>query len=357
MEIFLAIVCLSLLIIIHEAGHYVCALATGMKVDRFSVFGIGPVVARLFTWRGTEFVISGIPFGAYVHIVGMEADDVPSAVEGGRPGERYEYDPKDPTLYRNRPVWARMIAILGGPAANYLAAIVFLFFSLAVVGNEVALSMRVDEVSETAAKEAGLSAGDEILRVAGVDVTGRGTQGKIAELTSAHKGETVEIVVRRAGAEQALQIPLTDEGKIGIKMVPEQALREIHPVGKAAEAAVVYPIRYSAAVLRSLGKLFTGQSREKLGGPIAIVREIAKSARRGFEAFLETAITISILLGLFNLLPLPALDGGRFMFQLWEALTRHPVNRRTEESIHGIGMLALLGLILYVTFANDLFGR
>ena len=75
-----------------------------MKVDRFSIFGIGPVVLRLGTWRGTEFVLSAIPFGAYVHIVGMEADDVPSVAEGGKPGETSAYDPNDPSLYRNRPV-------------------------------------------------------------------------------------------------------------------------------------------------------------------------------------------------------------------------------------------------------------
>ena len=85
-----------------------------MKVDRFSVFGIGPVVLRLGTWRGTEFVLSAIPFGAYVHIIGMEADDGPAALaiaEGGSPGEVPDYDPNDPTLYRNRPVWARMLIL------------------------------------------------------------------------------------------------------------------------------------------------------------------------------------------------------------------------------------------------------
>lgn len=356
MEVLLAILALSILIIIHESGHYICAVATGMKVDRFSIFGIGPVVLRLFTWRGTEFVISAIPFGAYVHIIGMEADDAPSLAEGGKPGETYGYDPKDPSLYRNRPVWARMLAILGGPFANYLAAMVLGFVSLAFVGNEVALSMRIDGVEEQAAKDAGLAPGDELLKVGGVDVTGRGTGEKIYGATSSHKGETVEIVVRREGAEQALQVPLTAEGRIGIRMVPQETLRETHPVGVAAKAAVLFPIKFSEAQLRALGNWITGNIKGKMSGPVGIVKEIARSAERGLEAFLEIAVKMSTLLGLFNLLPLPALDGGRFTFLLWEGLTRRPVSRRLEESIHGIGMLALLGLILYITFFNDIFG-
>ena len=116
MATLLAIVALSLLIIVHEFGHYICAVATGMKVDRFSVFGIGPVILRLGTWRGTEFVISAIPFGAYVHIVGMEADEAPIAfAEGTRPGEAVDPDPSDPSLYRNRPLWARMAAMCPDP--------------------------------------------------------------------------------------------------------------------------------------------------------------------------------------------------------------------------------------------------
>jgi regulator of sigma E protease len=355
----LAIVALSLLIIVHEFGHYICAVATGMKVDRFSVFGIGPVIARLGVWRGTEFVISAIPFGAYVHIVGMEADDSPSiaVAEGGRPGEVPDHDPNDPSLYRNRPIWARMLAILGGPLANYLTAMVLGFVALTMIGNEVPLSMRVDNVIEPAAQTAGLLPGDELLKIAGEDVTGRGTQDKILATTGAHKGETVATVVRRDGQEVALELPLTAEGKIGIQMSPGDVTRETHPVGVAAKTAVVFPIKFSAFQLDALGKWVTGRIEGKMSGPVGIVREIAKSAERGIEAFIEIAIKMSTLLGLFNLLPLPALDGGRFVFLLWEGITRRRVTPRIEETVHGIGMLALLGLILWVTIRNDLFSH
>lgn len=360
MAIILAIVALSLLIVIHEFGHYFCAVATGMKVDRFSVFGIGPVVLRLGTWRGTEFVLSAIPFGAYVHIIGMEADDGPASLavaEGGTPGEVPDYDPADPTLYRNRPVWARMLAILGGPLSNYATAMALGFLALTLIGTEVPLSMRVDNVVEEAAQTSGLQAGDELVKIAGTDVTGRGSQEKVGAATAAHKGETVAMVVRRDGQEVTLDLPLTADGKIGIQMSPGEVIRETYPVGDAAKAAVMFPIKFSAFQLEALGKWVTGRIEGKMSGPVGIVREIAKSAERGLEAFVEIAIKMSTLLGLFNLLPLPALDGGRFTFLLWEAVTRRRVSPRIEETIHGIGMLALLGLILWVTIRNDLFSH
>lgn len=358
MALLIAIVALSLLIIVHEFGHYICAVATGMKVDRFSVFGIGPVILRLGTWRGTEFVVSAIPFGAYVHIVGMEAEDVAvSAAEGGTPGEAPPVDPKDPSLYRNRPVWARMLAILGGPAANYLAAMAIAFVSYTAIGTEIPLSMRVEAVKAETAQNAGLQSGDELRAIAGVDVTGREAQKRITETTAAHKGETVEIVVRRDGQDVSLAVPVSDKGLIGIEMAPAEVVKETHPIGLAAKTAVVAPFKFSAYQLEAMGKWITGKVEGKMSGPVGIVKAIAKSAERGLQAFVNTAFQLSTLLGLFNILPLPALDGGRFVFLLSEAVTRRKVTPRIEETIHGIGMLLLLGLILYVTIVNDLFPK
>src|SRR5262245_925667 len=138
MSIFAAIVALCVVIIIHEGGHYLAAVWTGMKVDRFSVFGIGPTVVRLGTWRGTEFVISAIPFGAFVLIRGMEPAD-----EGDLASERDAIDddawakamaaakgseaPKASPNFRDKPLWARAAVLAGGPVANYLTAMLIFF--------------------------------------------------------------------------------------------------------------------------------------------------------------------------------------------------------------------------------------
>ncbi|MBK8261600.1 MAG: site-2 protease family protein [Nannocystis sp.] len=351
-EILIAILTISALIIIHEFGHYICAVSTGMKVDRFSVLGIGPVIVRLFTYKGTEFVISAIPFGAYVHIVGMEPeDDEPKARAPGAPP-----DPEEAHYFRNRPLWARMLTILGGPLANYVTASLILFSVLAVSGTKTVLAMDVDSVQSESAKAAGIATGDRLLRVADTDVTGADAHGRITAATGAHKGETVAMTVRRAEKEVVLQVPISEQGLIGIGLAEGEVEFGPASLGHSAKMAVYGPLELTKQQLQGLYALITGKIDAKLSGPVGIVREIARSAQRGWRDLLFFAFKISTLLGLFNLLPLPALDGGRLVFLGYELIARRPANRKVEETVHGVGMLALLALILYVTIRNDIFG-
>lgn len=356
----LGILGVSLLIVIHEFGHYLCARMTGMRVDRFSVIGIGPVIWRIGTWQGTEFVVSAIPFGAYVHIVGMEAGDDPAQTlpplkEGDPPP--IVYDPKDPYLYRNRPVWARMLAILGGPMANYAAATLLFFGLFAAIGHRELVSMKVDApVGETAAA-AGLLPGDELLRIADEEVKGKDPFAKISATTRKHKGETVAMVVQRDGQEVTLQVPLNEDGRMGIGLERGQVKSTPSTWGEAAVFGVTEPWIKSRQNLQAMGSLFTGETKmDQMSGPIGIVKSVARAAEKGVGEYVMLMAIISSLLGLFNLLPLPALDGGRMLFMLWEAVTRRPISKSVEEMIHGYGMLALLGLILYITVRNDLLG-
>lgn len=356
----LGILGVSLLIVIHEFGHYVCARMSGMRVDRFSVVGIGPVIWRIGTWKGTEYVVSAIPFGAYVHIVGMEAGDDPAQTlppikEGDPPP--IVYDAKDPYLYRNRPVWARMLAILGGPMANYAAATVLFFGLFAAIGHRELVSMKASpDISETA-KAAGLQPGDELLRIADRDVKGNDPYGRISVATKEHKNETVPLVVARAGQEVTLQIPINEEGRMGINLDRGEVKSTPATWGEAAVFGVTEPWIKSRQNLQAMGSLFTGETKmDQMSGPIGIVKSVAKAAEKGVGEYVMLMAIISSLLGLFNLLPLPALDGGRMLFMLWEAITRRPISKAVEEMIHGYGMLALLGLILWITVRNDLLG-
>lgn len=346
-EILTAIITISVLIIIHEFGHYFCAVSTGMKVDRFSVLGIGPVVARLFTYKGTEFVISAIPFGAYVHIVGMEPEDEP---EDGQPPD------SDPTLFRNRPLWARMLTIVGGPLANYLTASLLIFSVLSIAGNRDVVTMEVSAVQAETAKTAGFNVGDELVKIADLPVTGDEPFDKISSATGSHKGETVAVVVRRDKAEVELSVPISDVGLIGVGLVEGEVILSPASLTHSLSMAVKHPINITKKQLKGLYLLVTGQIDAKVSGPVGIVKEIAKSAEKGWTDLLFFAAAISTLLGLFNLLPLPALDGGRLVFLFYELIARRPANRKVEEMIHGIGMLALLALILYVTIVNDILG-
>ena len=356
----LGILGVSLLIVIHEFGHFLCARATGMRVDRFSVLGIGPVVARLGTWRGTEFVISAIPFGAYVHIVGMESGDEPAQtlppIKAGDPSP-VVYDPNDPYLYRNRPVWARMLAILGGPLANYVTAIVLFFGLFAAVGHRELVSRKANSDISESATAAGVQPGDEFVTIAGQDVQGRDPEVKIAAATEAHKGEVIPVVMHRGDQDVTLQVPVNEQGRMGIGLDRGKVLTTPATWSEAAAFGLTQPYIVSKQNLQAMGKLFTGATAmSQMSGPIGIVKSVAKAAEKGIGEYVMLMAIISALLGLFNLLPLPALDGGRMVFMLIEAIIRRPISKSVEETIHGYGMLALLGLILYVTIANDLLG-
>src|SRR5690606_22456657 len=146
---------LCAVIIVHELGHFLAAIWTGMKVDRFSVFGIGPSILKLGTWRGTEFVIGAIPFGAYVLIHGMEPEDpdAPSRTPAEQPSQNF----------RDKPLLARMAVIAGGPIANYLLAILLFLgiYTMAGVRGPIE-SISVDAFAVgSAAQTAGLQVGDE----------------------------------------------------------------------------------------------------------------------------------------------------------------------------------------------------
>lgn len=339
-----AIAALCVVIIVHEFGHYAAAVATGMKVDRFSVFGIGTPIVRLGTWRGTEFVISAIPFGAYVQIRGMEAnDDEASAPSDGSPN------------YRDKPLLSRMLVIVGGPVANYLAAMAVLlgvYASVGVEGPPTALEVAGTR-ADGAAQAAGLEPGDQILSVGEttIDPAQRGLD--VAQAAQAARGGKLEIVVARGDGRVHLVAELPSEGEtpLGVDM-RVVAPRVAVGFGDALGRAVADPIRLSGAQLVGLWMLVTGQIQATVQGPVGIVHEIAKAAEAGLLPFVLLVATISTLLGLFNLLPLPALDGGRFAFLVYEGVARRRANPRIEESIHGYGMMVLLALILLFTVGD-----
>ncbi len=339
MEWLLAIVALCLVIVVHEAGHYVAAVATGMKVDRFSVFGIGPAVLRLGTWRGTEFVVSAIPFGAYVLIRGMEPEEEGDAAPT-----------PDSSNFRDKPLWARFLALFGGPAANYLAAMAIFFGLFAAVGTETVAVGGFTEPSP--ARAAGLAEGDRLVEVAGVPIEPPQAAAKVVRATKAHLGETVEVVVERDGALQTFEVPLAPEPPaLGVSLAVSPWGGPV-PWTTAAAMAVMRPLEISAAQLVALSKLITGQIEGELSGPVAIVKHIKQSAEAGAVPFFFMTAFISTLLGLFNLLPLPALDGGRIVFLAYEAVTRRKPSPQVEGWVHGIGLVALLLLMVFVTIGD-----
>ena len=339
----IAILTLSVLIIIHEYGHYIGARIGGMHVDRFSVFGIGPVLVRLGVWKGTEYVISAIPFGAYVHIVGMEPDDEEDEEMEARPA------PKGYRLFRDSPIWARALAIAGGPIANYLTAMAICISIFGFVGISAPTKTGIAGFGPNSPAEQGcLEEGDIYVSIAGESVQGDNPRMRVIEVSSAHLGETVPVVVERDGKELSFQVKLNDQAPaLGAAFVDEERYTKVSPT-EAISAGIMRPLEQTGAQLKALGAMISGESKGEVGGPSAIVKAIKSSLDNGLVSFLSMAALISAMLGLFNFLPLPALDGGRLAFMLYEVIARRPANKNIEAWVHGIGILFLLSFLAFV---------
>jgi regulator of sigma E protease len=333
-----AILGLAVLMIVHEGGHYLAARKFGMRVVRFSI-GFGPTVWKHQPKNSpTVYQVALIPFLAYVQIAGMNPYE--------------ESDPNDPASYANAPLKARICTIAAGPLTNYLFASVLIFFGLLIGGKEVPddASMRV-VVEPGPAQMAGVQTGDRIL-----DVDGHAVHNwdELRKAVSAHPGEAVTLDIDRGG--ETIHSVVTpgpkgdkDEGLIHVRMPTH-----VEPVGlrEAAKMSVIAPPLFVYENVRAIGRVLAGKEKLQVNGPVGIVKETAKQARTGPGVLLQFLGMLSAYLGAFNLLPFPALDGGRLLFLGVEAVSRRKPDAKLEARVHAVGLLMLLTLIAFVTYAD-----
>jgi regulator of sigma E protease len=338
MQLLLAILGISLLVIVHEAGHYLAARAFGMRVLRFSI-GFGPVIAKFQPKNSpTIFQIGAVPFMAYVQIAGMN------------PAE--DNDPADPELYSNKGVFARFVTIFAGPFANYLIASVMVF-GLATAGhhgeNPPHEPMEVDTVQPgSPAMNAGIHAGDVIRQANGVPVK---NVLDLIRVTAERAGKATDYVVERDGKPIGpLTItPIDDHGRGIIGIVPRVDHTPM-PAGKAISYAIAYPYELTVQQLEGFKMMYKQGSTEGVVGPVGMVKLVSKTTN--FVQLINFIILISVALGMFNLMPFPALDGGRLVFLGYEIITRRKANERIETMVHTVGLVFLLCLIALVTLRD-----
>ncbi len=330
MSILIGILGLALLMVIHEGGHLLAARAFGMRVIRFSI-GFGPALWR-YQPKGSDTVyqLALIPFLAYVQIAGMNPYE--------------EIDPDDKSSYANASLIGRISAIFAGPLANYLFASV-LFLAAFTIGGD---SNGVQVMEKGAAAAAGLKSGDKIKSIDGKPIK---RWDDIPEAVLPKANTPIQIVVIREGEEQAFTVtpePKAKKGRgqIGVRptsLVPALGLKD------AAVESVLHPAKVVRALVIGLGRIITGKERPEVTGPVGIVKETSRAAERGPADYLYLLGLLSAYLGGFNLLPFPALDGGRLMFLGYEAVTRRRPNARIEAHVHAVGLLMLLALIAVIS--------
>jgi regulator of sigma E protease len=333
----LAFIGLGVLILVHEAGHMLVARAFGMRVDKFSIF-FGPALLR---WRGrkTTYQLGVIPLGGYVQIAGMNPNE--------------ELPEGDRGSYQNKSRLAQFSTVFAGPAVNYVFAMVLMALVLITWGVPHWQLVVSKAMKGRPAAAAGMKPGDQLMSIGGRPVR---TIQQVKAAIAASGGKQQPIVVVRDGKRATLQVTPQMRGetyKIGIEFGGASLAFSDVPVGTALWASVRYPFAKSGEILTGLGRLVTGKvSTKNVGGPVEIVRQLKHS----FETNLPTALVflamLNVYLGLFNLLPLPALDGGRIVFITLAAIRRRPVNQRVENMVHTVGFLLMLGLLVLISYRD-----
>ncbi len=346
---------LTILVFVHELGHYLVARWNGVRVEVFSI-GFG---RELFGWDdalGTRWKISLIPLGGYIRMFGDEdASSRPSAnVDTISPEEQA-------VSFYHKKLGQRSAVVFAGPFANFIFAIVVLSFMFATVGQPISSTQITDVASESAADTAGLRAGDRITHMAGRPV---GRFEDVQMLVRQSPLISIEITVLREGAEVVLTAtPDVKEGTdnfgnlyriglLGIRGSVQEYMRH-SPLESVARATMETYSRIGLT-LNALGEIITGtRSTEELGGPLRIAKMSGEMAQYGWTATFELLVWLSISLGLINLFPIPLLDGGHLLYFAAEAIRGKPLGKRTQEYGFRIGLMIVLSLMVFVTW-NDL---
>jgi len=346
---------LTVLVFVHELGHYLVARWNGVRVEVFSI-GFG---RELFGWDdalGTRWKISLIPLGGYIRMFGDEdASSRPSAnVDTMSPEEQA-------VSFYHKKLGQRSAVVFAGPFANFLFAIVVLSFMFATVGQPFSPTHITEVNPESAADTAGLRAGDRITHMAGRPVE---RFEDVRMLVQQNPLVLLEITVMRDGAEVVLTAtPDVKEGTdnfgnpysiglLGIRGSPQEYMRH-NPLESVARATME---TYSLVglTLNALGEMVTGKrSTDELGGPLRIAQMSGKVSQDGWTTILWFLSVLSINLGLINLFPIPLLDGGHLLYFAAEAIRGKPLGERAQEYGFRIGLMIVLSLMVFVTW-NDL---
>ncbi len=327
---------LASLIILHEVGHFLACLIFGVKVEEFGI-GFPPRITKLFEFRGTEYTLNWIPLGGFVKPLGESQPEI----EGG--------------LAASKPL-VRIGVYLAGPIMNLLAAVVIYSVIFSQLGVPDMSVIEVQEVAQNSpAEEAGLLAGDHILSINENEVDSyEALRGEIY----ANLGEEIQIEIQRDGNIDLITLiprenPPENQGAIGIVMtspVREISWYQALPLGISATG------QHSIAVMRLPGQLIRG-TEEAVGRPVGYkgMYDIYEGAKEG-QLLPGTSSTINVLyfvvsitisLGVLNLLPIPALDGGRILFVLPELITGKRISQNVQNVVNAVGFISVVLLLIY----------
>ena len=324
----LAVLILGICIIVHEFGHFIVGRLCGIGVVEFSI-GFGP---KLLGWRrgDTDYSVRLLPLGGFCKFVGEDENN------------------SAPNAMNAMPVWKRFLTVLAGPAMNFLLAYVAAVIVLSTMSYVTDVVPLVDFVMEdTPAWEAQLQSGDVVVAVNGAPIS-YDSAGIEALRAVIHEKDSIALTVERSGEEVQLTLApavVTQEDgtqarQIGVSFT---AITAQYTFGEAIGGAGRHMLNASGQMLDFLRKLvFKGEGTEELAGAVGMVTVMSQELQQNSGLFLDYLFVLGLNLGIINLLPLPALDGGRLVFLAVEAVRRKPVPPEKEGLVHAVGLLLLL---------------
>ncbi|MEZ4606262.1 MAG: M50 family metallopeptidase [Deinococcales bacterium] len=352
--VFLAI--LMVAVVIHELAHYLNARSVGLEVKAFSV-GMGPVIWRKM-WRGTEWRISLLPIGGYVDLPGM----APETDEDGN--LRYAENG-----FSQKNLWQKLWILIGGVIANYVLAVLLLSF---VISQEpfyrsLTLGLGPDEVGTvfsgvnegSAAEQLGIQSRDVVLELNGVV----NPSGSVVSETI-KTADVLDFRLERNGNPLTISTPWpleppqnpSESPMLGVYLSPNYPKINYW---QAINETLAFTVRIIPDTVRSIfksfGQTFTLQQAEEVAGPVGMVKLVNQATRDGPLTVLLVAALINFSLAIFNLLPIPALDGGRMLMAIIVAIRGKPLPPGREEMIHFMGFALLIAFMLLLT-SNEIMG-
>lgn len=332
-----ALILFGIIVLAHELGHFLVAGWVGIPAEEFSI-GMGPKISQI-KGKKTIFSLRALPIGGYVKFFGDDGES------------------DDPRAFANAKVWKRILVIAAGPVMNFLLAILLLamFFTFFGVYKN---STNIFEIVEgSPAENAGLLVGDKIITVNDIKV----------DIEDQDKGIELFRKILKEEGDKSLKITVLRDGEArDIDIKPDySAEKNTYEIGiyfgelerlgpfSAIGLAIVQTGRLIIIMIQLLGSLiFQGRGLNEVVGPIGIIGEIGKAVESGIKDVLNLAVVITLNLGIMNLIPFPALDGGRLTLLLVEGLRGNPIDPEKEEYIHFTGFIILMLLMIVVTFKD-----
>lgn len=375
----LAIVILLAMVTVHEFGHYIVGKLLGFKINEFSV-GFGPAIFKKRSKKtGELFAVRIVPLGGYCAFDGedeyeedtkkTEGEDppfadypAPQAKNEETPVEEAsaeEYPEPKGERFNDQPPWKRILVLIAGATMNYILALFLIILMFATVGRPLyRVTVEYPEDRDAPTTTTPLQTGDIVLQIDGDNLYM--ITDYIDALDGKKAGESVPIVVLRDGEETELMLVLAQDVSFA-NMSDTDAL--LHALGvyslrtttekegffQTIGSSFAYSFKIGGTVLRSLGELLTGKlGLDAMGGPVTTIKVTSEAAASGWFSFLNIAAFIGVNLAVFNLLPIPALDGCKVIFCLIEWIRKKPVNRKVETMIHFIGIIFLFAFAILV---------